>query len=193
MAASRRVLTFSLRRMAATWDSTVRTDRTSRPAISALVRPSTNSRATFACCWVSPARLPRVVEAGPRGMRGDAAFLEPCPDLVGERLGADRVEDGQRLEQVAGLRALRQCGRAFVRASGALPELGRLTPAPRGRQCEGMARLGYGYGLARENHPVSELGREVPVTDPAHVLVRGPEKWSDGRQVPPQPRGLGQR
>ena len=92
--------------MAATWVSTVRTDRTSRLAISALVRSSTSSRATVSCCRVSPARLLRVLEAGPRDA-GDAAFLEPCPDLVRERLGADRVEDGQRLEQVAGLRALR--------------------------------------------------------------------------------------
>src|SRR6266508_423740 len=55
--------------MAATWVSTVRTDNTSCAAISALLSPSASSRTTSTCRGVSPAGLPRVACAGPRGMR----------------------------------------------------------------------------------------------------------------------------
>jgi hypothetical protein len=65
--ASPRVRASSLRRIEATWWSTVLTERKSRSAMSELRRPSARRRSTSSSRPVRPAALVRVARRGPRG------------------------------------------------------------------------------------------------------------------------------
>ena len=63
-------------------------------------------------------------------MRATPSLAQPGADPAGERLGAERVQLGERRQQVRRLRAVRQGRCVLVRAARGAPRRGRLPPAP---------------------------------------------------------------
>ena len=113
-AASRRELTPSLVRIAETWWSTVRTERTSRAAISGLERPSASRRQHVELAFGEPGRvLPR---RGRRPARDPlhAELPQPSRGRGGRGPGAEPVEAGERGEDGVGIGRLRQLQRLRV-------------------------------------------------------------------------------
>ena len=113
-------------RIAATWWSTVRTDSTSRSAISAFVMPSRTSSST--ATW--RAREPRRVGSGGRARAARDADAEGPQALAGERQDRGRLEALER-DHGLGARlgvALHLLQRGLVGVAGATPRGGRGAP-----------------------------------------------------------------
>ena len=128
--ASSRESTPSLANTAAKWWSTVRTERDSRAAISALRRPSHSNRRTSSSRDVrpntcSPRRSPRSA-----GHAAHASVTQAPAQGVCCGPGTQCVEDRQRLA-LGGIVAVGQCACLFVRAAQMRPKLPRLHSSAR--------------------------------------------------------------
>ena len=144
-AASARVRTPSLRRIAETWWSTVRVETTSSSAISALRFPAATRRARRPP-RVRPAGFARVAGAGPAGRRRRLA--QPLPDPA-RRARREPLELGERREQrvlVAASASARAASYGHPRRS--------TRPRRRGRAVElEPVRLGDPLGPPRRARP----------------------------------------
>ena len=122
-AASPRVWTSSLRRIAETWWSTVLCDTTRRSAISALRMPSASSASTSSSRPVRPAGFSRVRARGRPLQPARAALAQaPCDDR-GRRPSAECQQLAVRLAQRGLIVGVGQRERGIVRAALLAPQL----------------------------------------------------------------------
>ena len=139
---------------AETWWSTVRTETTSRAAISALVRPSASRRRISTWRPVSPAGLRRVVGLRPRGSRSTPERPQPAAHQGGGGRGAEVVQHGERLE-----RRLR-------------PHRTRRAPAParKGHRCRPTGRRPPPVAAQARRERLGAAGERLAVlTEPLQV------------------------
>ena len=110
------------------WCSTVRGERDSRAAISALRQPAATSSSTSSSRAVRPAALRRVARERAARHRADAGAAHAAAHALGERRGAEPVEHRQR-RALRRLVAVGERPRLLVRAAQRVPRRGRVLPA----------------------------------------------------------------
>ena len=126
-----RLRTPSFRRIAPTWWPTVRSERTSRAAISESRRPSATSASTSSCARSQARRVlarrpPRAARQAPR-----AALAQPAGDDRRRRPRPEPLELVERPAELLLVAGVRAGERRLVRAAGLVPERGGARPSRR--------------------------------------------------------------